>query len=83
MADEAEECLDGTEEWMGCCAVPCLFTTNGVLLVSEGEVCGGDRVHVIQRDRGGVAELAINAEFDVAQAEGFGSCAAALVVVPS
>ena len=51
--------------------------------LSEGEVGGGDRIHVIQRDRGGVAELAINAEFDVAQAEGFGSCAAALVVVPS
>ena len=66
VADEAEERLDGTKEWMRCGAMPYLFTTNGILLVSEGEVGGGDRIHVIQRDRGGVVELAINVEIDVA-----------------
>ena len=42
VADEAEERLDGTKEGMRCGAVPYLFTTNGILLVSEGEVGGGE-----------------------------------------
>ena len=58
-----------------------LFTTDGVLLVSEREVCRGDRVHVIQRHLRGIVELAIDVEIDVLQSKGFGPRAAALVIV--
>ena len=52
-----------------------LFTSDGVLLLGEGERCILDARHlvVIQRGRGSVENLVVDGEVDVLVAEGLAS----------